>query len=128
LKIHGKPLIGPGGATIPLSPALETGGLVFVSGQLALVGGRVEGDITTQTEVTFDAIQSILEEAGLGLDHVIKTTIWLTDPADFAAFNAVYAQRLPAPFPARSCVISQLVLPDARVEIEVVASREPRRA
>jgi len=128
VKIHGKPLIGPGGATIPLSPALETGGLVFVSGQLALVGGRVEGDITTQTEVTFDAIQSILEEAGLGLDHVIKTTIWLTDPADFAAFNAVYAQRLPAPFPARSCVISQLVLPDARVEIEVVASREPRRA
>ncbi|MFA4952386.1 RidA family protein [Brevundimonas sp.] len=128
MKIHGKPLIGPGGATIPLSPALETGGLVFVSGQLALVGGRVEGDITTQTEVTFDAIQSILEEAGLGLDHVIKTTIWLTDPADFAAFNAVYAQRLPAPFPARSCVISQLVLPDARVEIEVVASREPRRA
>lgn len=128
MKIHGKPLIGPGGATIPLSPALETGGLVFVSGQLALVGGRVEGDITTQTEVAFDAIQSILEEAGLGLDHVIKTTIWLTDPADFAAFNAVYAQRLPAPFPARSCVISQLVLPDARVEIEVVASREPRRA
>lgn len=99
-----------------------------MSGQLALVGGRVEGDITTQTEVTFDAIQSILEEAGLGLDHVIKTTVWLTDPADFAAFNAVYAQRLPAPFPARSCVISQLVLPDARVEIEVVASREPRRA
>ena len=128
MKIHGKPLIGPGGATIPLSPALETGGLVFVSGQLALVGGRVEGDITTQTEVTFDAIQSILEEAGLGLDHVIKTTVWLTDPADFAAFNAVYAQRLPAPFPARSCVISQLVLPDARVEIEVVASRGPRRA
>ncbi len=128
MKIHGKPLIGPGGTTIPLSPALETGGLVFVSGQLALVGGRVEGDITTQTEVTFDAIQSILEEAGLGLDHVIKTTVWLTDPADFAAFNAVYAQRLPAPFPARSCVISQLVLPDARVEIEVVASREPRRA
>lgn len=128
MKIHGKPLIGPGGATIPLSPALETGGLVFVSGQLALVGGRVEGDITTQTEVTFDAIQSILEEAGLGLDNVIKTTVWLMDPADFAAFNAVYAQRLPAPFPARSCVISQLVLPDARVEIEVVASREPRRA
>jgi 2-iminobutanoate/2-iminopropanoate deaminase len=128
LKIHGKPLIGPSGATIPLSPALEIGELVFVSGQLALVGGRVEGDITTQTEVTFDAIQSILEEAGLGLDHVIKTTVWLTDPADFAAFNAVYAQRLPAPFPARSCVISQLVLPDARVEIEVVASREPRRA
>lgn len=128
MKIHGKPLIGPSGATIPLSPALEIGELVFVSGQLALVGGRVEGDITTQTEVTFDAIQSILEEAGLGLDHVIKTTVWLTDPADFAAFNAVYAQRLPAPFPARSCVISQLVLPDARVEIEVVASREPRRA
>ena len=127
MKIHGKPLIGPGGATIPLSAAVETDGLVFLSGQLALVDGRVEGDITAQTETTFDSILSILSAAGMSLDNVVKATIWLTDPADFAAFNAVYAKRLPAPFPARSCVISQLVLPNARVEIEVVASREPRR-
>lgn len=127
MKIHGKPLIGPNGAALPLSPAVETDGLVFVSGQLALVDGKVEGDITAQTERTFDAISTILGDAGLSLDNVVKATIWLTDPSDFADFNAVYAKRLPAPFPARSCVVSQLVLPNARVEIEVVASREPRR-
>ena len=127
MKIHGKPLIGPGGATLPLSSAVETDGLIFVSGQLALVAGRVEGDIVVQTERTFDAIAAILENAGMTLDNVVKATVWLTDPSDFAAFNPVYARRLPAPFPARSCVVSQLVLPNARVEIEVVASREPRR-
>lgn len=127
MKIHGKPLIGPGGAVLPLSAAVETDGLVFVSGQLALVDGQVEGDITAQTERTFDAISSILENADMGLDNVIKATVWLTDSSDFAAFNTVYAKRLPSPFPARSCVISQLVLPNARVEIEVVASRQPRR-
>ena len=127
MRIHGKPLIGPGGKTIPLSAAIETDGLIFVSGQLALVDGRVEGDITVQTELTFDAIAAILGESGLSLDNVVKATVWLTEPSDFAAFNAVYAKRLPAPFPARSCVVSQLVLPNARVEIEIVASREPRR-
>lgn len=127
MNIHGKPLIGPGGAVLPLSTAVETDGLVFVSGQLALVDGRVEGDIAAQTERIFDAISAILENAGMGLDNVVKATVWLTDPGDFNAFNSVYAKRLPAPFPARSCVVSQLVLPNARVEIEVVASRQPRR-
>ena len=127
MKVHGKPLIGPGGKIIPLSAAIETDGLIFVSGQLALVDGKVDGDITDQTELTFDAIAAILDQAGLSLDNVVKATVWLTEPSDFAAFNAVYAKRLPAPFPARSCVVSQLVLPNARVEIEVVASREPRR-
>ncbi len=127
MKVHGKPLISPGGKIIPLSAAIETDGLIFVSGQLALVDGKVDGDITDQTELTFDAIAAILDQAGLSLDNVVKATVWLTEPSDFAAFNAVYAKRLPAPFPARSCVVSQLVLPNARVEIEVVASREPRR-
>lgn len=126
MRIHGQP-VGPGGDALPLSAAVETNGLVFVSGQLALIDGRVEGDITVQTERAFDAILAILREADMTLDNVVKATVWLTDPADFAAFNAVYAARLPARFPARSCVISQLVLPGARVEIEVVASREPRR-
>jgi len=127
MKIHGGPLVGPGGGDLPLSLAVEVDGLVFVSGQLALVDGQVEGDIALQTARTFDSIAAILSGAGLSLDHVIKATIWLTDPADFAAFNTVYAERLSAPYPARSCVISQLVLPNARVEIEVVASRDHRR-
>lgn len=127
MKIHGKPLTGPGGTVLPLSAAVETDSLIFVSGQLALVDGQVEGDITAQTEQTFDAISSILNDAGMSLDNVVKATVWLTDPGDFAAFNTVYANRLPSPFPARSCVVSQLVLRNARVEIEVVASRQPRR-
>lgn len=127
MKSHGGPLVGPGGGVLPLSLAAEVDGLVFVSGQLALVDGRVEGDIALQTERTFDAIAAILADAGLSLDHVVKATIWLTDPTDFGAFNTVYAERLSAPYPARSCVISQLVLPNSRVEIEVVASRDHRR-
>ena len=128
MKVHGGTIVGPGGDPLPLSLAVEVDGLVFVSGQLALVDGKVDGDIVVQTERTFDAVSGILATVGLDLDHVIKATIWLTDPCDFSAFNRVYARRLAAPYPARSCVVSQLVLPNARIEIEVVASRDHRRA
>jgi len=127
MKVHGGPLTGPDGHLLPLSAAVEVGGLVFVSGQLAIRDGRIDGDVAAQTGQVFDNIRALLAEAGLCLENVIKTTAWLTDPADFAAFNAVYAARLTAPFPARSCVVSQLVLPNARLEIEVVASRDHRR-
>lgn len=128
MKIHGADLIGPSGCPLPLSSAVEVDGLLHFAGQLALRGGRVEGDVSAQTEVIFDGIEALLAEAGLTLDHVVKTTVWLIDPADFAAFNAVYGRRLRTPYPARSCVISRLVLPEALVEIEVLASRHRRRA
>jgi reactive intermediate/imine deaminase len=128
MKVHGGPLLGPGNKVLPLSKAIEIDGLVYLSGQLALVDGQVEGDITAQTHTTFDNIAAILQDVGLELQNIVKATVWLTDPADFGAFNAVYAARLDPPFPTRSCVISQLVLPKARVEIEVVASRNARRA
>lgn len=127
MRVHGDALVGPDGKPLPLSTAIEVDGLLFVSGQLALRNGRIEGDAAAQAEQVFDNILAILDQAGLGLENVIKTTVWLTDPADFAAFNTVYATRLFAPYPARSCVISQLVLPNARLEIEVVASRGHRR-
>jgi 2-iminobutanoate/2-iminopropanoate deaminase len=116
-----------GGRPIPLSAAVDAGDILFLSGQLALRDGRIQGDVARQTELIFDSIAVILAEAGLNLDHVVKATIWLSDPTDFSAFNAVYSERLLSPYPARSCVISQLVLPDARVEIEVVASRSQAR-
>ena len=128
MKIHGSGVIGPNGAPLPLSSAIEVGDLLFLSGQLALRDGRVSGDITEQTERVLDGIQDVLKAAGLTLDNVVKATVWLTDPRDFPAFNAVYAARLAPPYPVRSCVVSALLAPDARVEIEVVANRQARRA
>ncbi len=89
--------------------------------------GKVEGAVTEQTHRIFDSIEAILAESRLTLSHVVKATVWLSDPRDFSAFNAVYARRFAQPYPVRSCVISQLVLPSACVEIEVVASRRHRR-
>ena len=117
-------LSGPDGRPIPLSAAIETDGFIFLSGQIAppLVTG-----IREQTARIFDQIEDVLKKAGVSLDHVIKCTVWLTKPEDFTDFNAIYRERLGAPYPARSCVISQLVLVNACVEIEVIASRGHRR-
>jgi len=116
-------IIGTGPAGYPLSPAIEVDGLLFLSGQVSLEGGRGSDDIAAQTETVITAIESLLIEAGLSLHHVAKATVWLADARDFSGFNAVYSQRFSAPYPARSCVVSQLLLDGARVEIEVVASR-----
>jgi 2-iminobutanoate/2-iminopropanoate deaminase len=127
MKTYGGDVRGPGGRVLPLSLATELDDLLFVSGQLALRDGKVEGDVAQQTNVIFDSLEAILAQADLTLDHVVKTTIWLTDPRDFPAFNSTYAGRLRAPYPSRSCVVSALVVLGARVEIEAVASRRHRR-
>jgi 2-iminobutanoate/2-iminopropanoate deaminase len=124
MQIIGEAMAGPGGMLLPFSPAVEARGLVFVSGQLALQGGAIVGDdIGAQTQVVFDNIEAVLGQAGLALTDVVKCTIWLRRAADFAAFNTVYAQRLAEHRPARSTVVSNLVLAEALVEIEVVAAR-----
>lgn len=126
-KTYGSGVLGPNGRPLPFSSAIEVDDLVYLSGQLALRDGKVDGDIGQQTDLIFDNIETVLTSADLSLDNVVKTSIWITDPADFAAFNAAYAVRFTAPYPTRSCVVSQLVIPGARVEIEVVASRRHRR-
>ena len=128
MKIYGPDLAFVVGPVFPLSPAIELDDLIFLSGQVALRDGVVDGDVTEQTHLVFDSIDAILGQAGLTADHIVKATVWLTDPKDFAAFNVVYCERLKVPYPARSCVISQLALADARVEIEVVASRRHSRS
>jgi 2-iminobutanoate/2-iminopropanoate deaminase len=128
MKIYGPDLAFVVGPIFPLSPAIEVGDLVFLSGQVALRDGAVEGDVAEQTHVVFDSIDSILGQAGLTLGHIVKATVWLTDPKDFAAFNVVYCERLKVPYPARSCVISQLALAGARLEIEVIANRSHMRS
>jgi 2-iminobutanoate/2-iminopropanoate deaminase len=108
----------------PYSQAIRANGLVFVSGQLSLQPEHAEivGDsIQEQTERVFDNLQAILEEAGSGLDRIVKTTVYLTDLAEFAGMNEVYAQRVGEPFPARATIEVSQLPSGAKVEIEAIA-------
>jgi 2-iminobutanoate/2-iminopropanoate deaminase len=108
----------------PYSQAIRCGGLVFVSGQLSLKPGDKElsgGSIGEQTEQVFANLRAILEEAGSGLDRLVKTTVFLTDLGDFAGMNEVYARHVGDRPPARSTVEVAALPSGARVEIEAVA-------
>ena len=108
----------------PYSQAIRANGFVFVSGQLALEPEHAEivGDsIGEQTEKVFDNVQAILEEAGSGLDRIVKTTVFLADLDDFAGMNEVYARRVGQPPPARATVEISKLPSGAKVEIEAVA-------
>jgi 2-iminobutanoate/2-iminopropanoate deaminase len=121
--IIGGPLKLADGRVLPLSKAIRAGGFVFLSGQLGLTAeGKLAGpDIAAQTRQALENIKALLAEAGCGLGAIVKTTVWLTDTADFATFNPVYAEYFPERPPVRSTVCSALVLPGACVEIEVTA-------
>jgi 2-iminobutanoate/2-iminopropanoate deaminase len=108
----------------PYSQAIRANGFVFVSGQLALRPDHAEivsDDIGAQTEQVFDNLQAILEEAGSGLDRIVKTTVFLTDLDDFAGMNEVYAKRVGEPPPARATVEISNLPSGAKVEIEAIA-------
>lgn len=114
------------GTPIPLSPAVRAGGLIFVSGQLGLndAGQVVSDSIALQTQATLSRIERILREAGSDLSKVVKASIWITDKADFAGVNAVWAQVFGGHPPARSTVVSDLLIPGARIEVDVIAVAE----
>jgi 2-iminobutanoate/2-iminopropanoate deaminase len=109
----------------PYSQAIRLGDLVFVSGQLPLdprTGHMVGGTIREQTEQVFANLTAILEEAGSGLDRLVKTTVFLTTLADFAGMNEVYRQHVGEMPPARSTVPVGGAFPDgALIEIEAIA-------
>jgi 2-iminobutanoate/2-iminopropanoate deaminase len=108
----------------PYSQAIRANGFVFVSGQLALDPGHAEivgESIQEQTEKVFDNLQAILEEAGSGLDRIVKTTVFLTDLGDFAGMNEVYARRVGQPPPARATVEIGELPSGAKLEIEAIA-------
>lgn len=111
----------------PYSQAIDSGaGIVFVSGQLPInpaTGAFPEGGVQAQTRQSLLNAKAILEAAGLGLGHVVKTTVFLASMADFAAMNEVYAQFFTAPFPARSAVAVKTLPKDALVEIECIAAK-----
>lgn len=108
----------------PYSQAVEAGGTVYVSGQLPIdpaTGSFAEGGIKELTRQSLTNVKAILNEAGLDMGDVVKTTVFLADMADFAEMNEVYAQFFSAPFPARSAVAVKTLPKGARVEIECVA-------
>lgn len=108
----------------PYSQAIRAGNLVFTSGQIPLdpaTGQMVTGDLTAETRRVLDNLAAVLSAAGVGFADVVKTTIFLTDMGDFAAVNALYAERFSGAPPARSTVQVARLPKDARVEIEMIA-------
>jgi 2-iminobutanoate/2-iminopropanoate deaminase len=109
----------------PYSQAISIGDLVFCSGQIPLnpQGKIVEGDITVQTRQVLTNLQAVLVAAGSSLARVVKTTVFLADMGDFAPMNQVYSEFFSSAAPARSTVQVARLPRDARVEIEVIASK-----
>ena len=108
----------------PYNQAIKAGGLVFVAGQLGLRPGEKEmvgPGIAEQTEQVLANLRAILEEAGSGLDQLVKTTVFLQDLGDFAAMNEVYAKHVGERPPARSTVEVAALPSGALVEIEAIA-------
>ena len=109
----------------PYSQAIQVGNIVYTSGQIPVdpaTGQFVEGGIKEQTRQSLLNVKAILEEAGLTMNNVIKTTVFMADMADFADMNAVYATFFAEPYPARSAVAAKALPKGALVEIEVIAS------
>ena len=110
----------------PYSQGIDVNGHVFISGQLPIdskTGEFVEGGIKGQTLQIFKNIAAILKEADMTLNNVVKTTVFLTDMADFADMNEVYATQFPGTFPARSAFAVKELPKNAAIEIEVIAMR-----
>ena len=113
----------------PYSPAVRAGQLLFVSGQVALdpaTGQMAPGDVAAQTRQVLINIGALLQAAGLTYTDVVRTTVFLADLSDFSAMNDVYRTFFSEGFPARSTIQAVRLPLDARVEIDAIASYEPR--
>ena len=117
---------GAGGQHLPFARAVEAGGWLYVSGQVSMLNGElVGGSIVAQSQQVIRNIIKILNEAGYGPEHVVRCGVWLDDPRDFSSFNAVFKEYFGEHPPARSCVVSSMVV-DCKVEIDCVAYKEPQ--
>lgn len=126
IKRNGAAGAGAGGQNLPFARSVEAGGFLFVSGQTAMENGEIiDGGIVAQTQKVIDNIRAILAESGYDLADVVKVNVWLDDPRDFWSFNGVFREHFSAAPPARSTVVSPLVV-DAKIEIDVVAYRQPK--
>jgi len=106
------------------SQAIQVGNLVYTSGQIPIdpaTGMIVKGGIKEQTLQSLTNVKAILEEVGLTMSNVLKTTVFMVDMGDFADMNSVYAEFFTEPYPARSAVAVKTLPKGALVEIEVIA-------
>lgn len=118
-----KPAQSPA-AVGPYNHAVRVGDLLFSAGQIPLNpadGTLVAGDIKAQTERVLQNIKAILDDQGLTFSHVVKSTVFMTNLADFAAMNEVYARYFTDHFPARSTIQVAALPKGANVEIEIIA-------
>lgn len=113
-----------GGRVLSLSRAIRAGDFVYLTGQVPMRDGApmTTGTVEEQTRAVLDDISATLAEAGCELTDVVKAMVWLRDRDDFGGFNEVYGEYFPVEPPARSAVVSELLV-DVRVEVEVVAYR-----
>ena len=124
-----KKVINTASAPAPIGPysqAIEAGGLIFVSGQVAIepsTGELVLDDIKTETTKVMENIKAILTEAGIDFNHIVKTTIFLKDMASFGQVNEVYGSYFTEKFPARETVAVAGLPKNVNVEISVTAIR-----
>lgn len=111
------------GAIGPYSQGVKAGNMVFVSGQLPINAetGMMPDDIKAQTSQSIENIKAILDKDGMGLDNVVKTTVYLADMSLFGEMNEVYAQYFKSVFPARAAFAVKELPKKALVEIEVIA-------
>lgn len=110
----------------PYSQAIQVGNLVYTSGQIPVdseTGMIVEGGVKEQTRQSLTNVKAILQEIGLTMSDVVKTTVFMADMGDFADMNSVYAEFFAEPYPARSAVAVKALPKGALVEIEVVAEK-----
>ncbi len=108
----------------PYSPALKVGNLIFASGQVPVdpkTGKMIEGDIEAQTKRALENLKAVLKPYSIGLENVVKATIFLKDMNNFSRVNKVYGEYFKEKFPARSCVEVSRLPKDAEIEIEAIA-------
>lgn len=118
---------GTGGQHLPFARAVEADGWLYVSGQVPMINGEVvEGNIEKQAHQAIKNLVSVLKEAGYYPEHVVRCGVWLDDPRDFQSFNKVFREYFGENPPARSCVVSSMVI-DCKVEIDCVAYKPPSK-
>lgn len=121
IKRYGAEKSGVGGQNLLFARAVEADGWLYVSDQVAMKDGEiVHGGIVAETHLTIQNVIAILEEAGYGLQDVVRCDVWLDDPRDFWSFNGVYKSYFGEHPPARACVQSHMMV-DCKVEIDCVA-------
>lgn len=118
---------GTAGQRFPFARAAAADGWLFISGQVPFANGElVSGNVEAQADQAIRNLIAVLKEAGYGPENVVRCGVWLDDPRDFQAFNNVFKKYFGENPPARSCVVSSMVI-DCKVEIDCVAYKPPSK-